>query len=170
MLRPTTTGNDSHLREKPFSDHPEDVHLWVVLRKNHEREYVTHMFNMQTGGYSLGHYHMNQMAADADYDKRGRASADPERWRVRLDVPTCAIPGGHIVEVVNEAELPVCVVPPGGGTHGAATFRKFALRIAALPEMESALRLICDSMEAGNLGAGGYTLGCKVLRDLDEVL
>lgn len=59
---------------RPYSSHPDDHYLSVVLRINEKSEYVTHVFNSSDGGYSLGHYHGgNITAALEDFNKRGAA-------------------------------------------------------------------------------------------------
>ena len=67
-----------HLFEKPYSDHPDDSYLFVVLRRNFKGEYVTHLFNNQSGGYSNGHYFEEAEEALADYRKRGLVT---RRWK-----------------------------------------------------------------------------------------
>jgi hypothetical protein len=79
-LSPTdsTLQSPVHLREKPYSDHPDDHFLSIVLRENFKGELVTHLYNAQSGGYSNGHYHgVDWGAALADFHSRGKASAEP---------------------------------------------------------------------------------------------
>jgi len=57
---------------RPYSSHPDDHYLSVVLRINEKGECVTHLFNSSDGGYSLGHYHGGDFtAALADFNQRG---------------------------------------------------------------------------------------------------
>lgn len=44
------------LARKPYSAHPDDSHLEVVLHENFKGEYCTHILNNQTGGFVHGHY------------------------------------------------------------------------------------------------------------------
>lgn len=61
-----------HIAEKPFSNHPDDHYLSIVLHKNFKDEYVTHMYNSQDKGYYHGHYHGNDMeSAMKDFNERG---------------------------------------------------------------------------------------------------
>jgi hypothetical protein len=57
---------DKPIATRPFSNHPDDAYLQVVLHKNFNGEYVTHVQNLQTGGFAYGHY----FGKDADaFDK-----------------------------------------------------------------------------------------------------
>lgn len=49
------------IAKKPYSNHPDDSHLSIVLYRNYKGELVTHMYNSQDGGYYHGHYHGNDM-------------------------------------------------------------------------------------------------------------
>lgn len=63
---------DVRLR-KPYSDHPGDAHLEVVLAKVEfgAHPWVTWMFNKEDGGYFWGHYFETQEEAVKDYNERG---------------------------------------------------------------------------------------------------
>lgn len=47
---------------RPATAHPEDYFLKIVLRR-FMGQYVTHIYNTQDGGHSLGHYHGQDLAA-----------------------------------------------------------------------------------------------------------
>ena len=47
---------DKPIATRPFSSHPDDCHLQVVLHKNFKGEYVTHVQNLNNGGFVHGHY------------------------------------------------------------------------------------------------------------------
>jgi len=47
---------DKPIAIRPYSNHPNDSHLQVVLHKNFKGEYVTHVQNTQAGGFVHGHY------------------------------------------------------------------------------------------------------------------
>ena len=57
------------LKRKPFSDHPEDHYLEVVLAERNN-EYVTWEHNKEDGGYFLGHYFETLQNAEKDFRKR----------------------------------------------------------------------------------------------------
>lgn len=63
------------LARKPYTDHPEDNFLEVVLHTNFKGEYCTHVLNNQTNGFAHGHYFgKNQQGlqnAMKDFNKRG---------------------------------------------------------------------------------------------------
>lgn len=62
------------LGHKPYSSHPDDDYLQVVLAKvetAHRSEFVTWVLNLHTNGYSHGHYFENLKEALADFNKRG---------------------------------------------------------------------------------------------------
>lgn len=55
---------------RPATAHPDDHFLKIVLRR-FMGQYVTHIFNTQDGGHSLGHYHEQDLAAAlADFNAR----------------------------------------------------------------------------------------------------
>lgn len=57
--------------EKPYSTHPDDGHLRIVLATSNKGEYVTWAFNKQDGGFFWGHYFGDDYdAALADFNKR----------------------------------------------------------------------------------------------------
>lgn len=47
---------DTPIAQRPYSSHPDDAHLSVVLHKNFKGEYVTHVHNSQIDGFVHGHY------------------------------------------------------------------------------------------------------------------
>lgn len=47
---------DKPIDTRPYSNHPDDSHLQVVLHKNFKGEYVTHIQNTQDNGFYHGHY------------------------------------------------------------------------------------------------------------------
>lgn len=60
------------IASKPYSNHPDDAYLTIILHKNFKGEYVTHMHNSICGGDYHGHYHGNDMeAAMKDFNERG---------------------------------------------------------------------------------------------------
>lgn len=62
------------LGRKPYSSHPDDDYLQVVLAKvetPHRQEFVTWVFNTQNNGYGHGHYFENLKEALADFNSRG---------------------------------------------------------------------------------------------------
>ena len=65
------------LASKLYSTHPDDSHLYVVVRcipsslPGHKDEYVTHIYNAYDKGYHFGHYFTNLKDAMADFAKRG---------------------------------------------------------------------------------------------------
>jgi len=62
----------NHIAEKPYSNHPDDNYLSIVLHKNFKGELVTHVHNKQDGGYHHGHYHGTDMeSAMKDFNERG---------------------------------------------------------------------------------------------------
>lgn len=61
---------DKPIATRPYSNHPDDSHLSVVLHKNFKGEYVTHVLNSQTGGFVHGHYF------GKDVDSLDKAMAD----------------------------------------------------------------------------------------------
>lgn len=58
---------------KPYSSHPDDSHLTVVLHKNFKGEYVTHVHNSEDGGFYWGHYFSDLESAMKDFHKRGES-------------------------------------------------------------------------------------------------
>lgn len=57
---------------KPYSNHPDDHYLAVVLYQNYLGQYVTHSFNSQFPGFDQGHYHEGDLtAALKDFASRG---------------------------------------------------------------------------------------------------
>lgn len=67
------------LARKPYSSHPDDHYLSIVLRTVTEDEkttYVTHIHNSTLasgkGGYVEGHYFSDSVDALEDFNKRGR--------------------------------------------------------------------------------------------------
>lgn len=62
---------DPPILEKPYSDHPDDAFLSVVLHRNFKGEWVTHVRNNQDGGFSHGHYFTDLADAAKDYNERG---------------------------------------------------------------------------------------------------
>jgi hypothetical protein len=66
------TTTNTHTAEKPFSSHPDDKHLTVVLHQNFKGEWVTHIHNSCDNGYCHGHYHGDDYAgALKDFQNRG---------------------------------------------------------------------------------------------------
>jgi hypothetical protein len=61
---------DKPIATRPYSNHPDDAHLSVVLHKNFKGEYVTHVYNSQTDGFVHGHYF------GKDVDSLDKATAD----------------------------------------------------------------------------------------------
>ena len=62
-----------HIAFKPYSDHPDDHYLSIVLHTTSSGEYVTHVYNSQDEGYYHGHYHGKDFqAAREDFNKRGQ--------------------------------------------------------------------------------------------------
>lgn len=47
---------DKPIDTRSYSSHPDDCHLQVVLHKNFKGEYVTHVQNLNDGGFYHGHY------------------------------------------------------------------------------------------------------------------
>lgn len=47
---------DKPIATRPFSSHPDDAYLSVVLHRNFKGEYVTHVYNSQSDGFVHGHY------------------------------------------------------------------------------------------------------------------
>jgi hypothetical protein len=63
----------NHIAQKPYSNHPEDYYLTVVLHRNFKGELVTHIHNSTDGGYYYGRYHGDDMeSAMEDFKARGR--------------------------------------------------------------------------------------------------
>ena len=62
---------DNIIASKPYSTHPDDSYLSIVVRENHKGEYVTHMYNSIDKGYHLGHYFETLEDAMTDFKKRG---------------------------------------------------------------------------------------------------
>ena len=65
--QPTTETTTRHeegaiIARRPYSAHPDDYYLEIVLRRFHG-QYVTHSYNTEDDGYSLGHYHGQDFAA-----------------------------------------------------------------------------------------------------------
>ncbi len=59
--------------QKPYSSHPGDKHLTVVLaRTGGHHPWVTWVHNSQDGGYFWGHYFETLKDANEDFRKRGR--------------------------------------------------------------------------------------------------
>lgn len=59
------------LAAKPYSDHPGDHYLSIVLAQNFKGEYVTWLHNSQDGGFYSGHYFGNDIvSATKDFEKR----------------------------------------------------------------------------------------------------
>lgn len=54
---------DKPIATRPYSNHPDDSHLTVVLHKNFKGEYVTHVHNSHTDGFVHGHYFGKDTAA-----------------------------------------------------------------------------------------------------------
>ncbi len=59
------------IASKPYSSHPDDSYLTVVLHRNFKGEYVTHIHNSYDNGFHSGHYFDNLKDAMADFHKRG---------------------------------------------------------------------------------------------------
>lgn len=63
------------LLERPYSDHPDDIHLLVVLALYKNKEYVTWTHNKGRNTFDTGHYFgNNQEAAVEDYLRRGKSN------------------------------------------------------------------------------------------------
>ena len=58
------------LKTKPYSNHPDDHYLSIVLAKAFGK-FVTWAYNNQDGGYFWGHYFETLTEAKEDYKKRG---------------------------------------------------------------------------------------------------
>ena len=59
------------IASKPYSTHPDDGHLSVVLcRSQHRDEWVTWLGNAQNGGCHHGHYFRDTDEALTDYTRR----------------------------------------------------------------------------------------------------
>lgn len=56
---------------KPYTNHPEDTFLVVVLYRNERGQFVTHTFNGEIPSLNLGHYHDNLTDALRDFNERG---------------------------------------------------------------------------------------------------
>ena len=64
--------SENIIAKKPYSNHPDDSFLSIVLHRNFKGELVTHMHNAQDGGYYHGRYHGNDMEkAMKDFETRG---------------------------------------------------------------------------------------------------
>ena len=67
-----------HTIAKAQCTHPDDKHLFVVLRQLDDNghtngmKYVTHIHNESDGGYAWGHYFDNLTDASIDFDDRKR--------------------------------------------------------------------------------------------------
>lgn len=59
------------LAVKPYTPHPADTFLKCTLRQVRETEWVTHLFNAQTGGFSGGNYFDTLQKALVDFNARG---------------------------------------------------------------------------------------------------
>jgi len=59
------------IKSKPYSDHPNDRPLTVVLAKNYKGEFVTWIHNSKDGGFFWGHYFKDDLAAATrSFEKR----------------------------------------------------------------------------------------------------
>jgi len=65
-------GDKYILLEKPYSNHPGDSHLTMVLARWHNK-FVTWGYNMQDQGFFWGHYFQESELEKAldDFNKRG---------------------------------------------------------------------------------------------------
>ena len=61
------------LKRKPYSDHPDDHYLEIVLAKIDWglHPFVTWGLNHESGGYFLGHYFETLEEAEEDFEKSG---------------------------------------------------------------------------------------------------
>lgn len=62
---------DKPIASKPYSSHPDDYYLSIVLHKNFKGEFVTHMANSEDGGFYHGRYFDNLEDAMKDFETRG---------------------------------------------------------------------------------------------------
>lgn len=63
--------------ELPYSPHPEDSYLKLVLHKsNHKEEWSTHLYNASDGGFHSGHYFQTKNAAVRDLILRAALNFD----------------------------------------------------------------------------------------------
>lgn len=62
---------DEPIARKLYSSHPDDSYLTVVLHTNQKGEFVTHLHNATTDGFSSGHYFQTLEEAMKDFDQRG---------------------------------------------------------------------------------------------------
>jgi len=57
---------------KPYTNHPDDTFLVVVLYQNGQGQYVTHTYNNSCPSLNHGHYHEDDLAAALlDFNSRG---------------------------------------------------------------------------------------------------
>jgi len=85
------------LEKKPYSNHPEDTHLSVVLCEIDQKDhYVTWMHNSEDDGYFWGHYFETLREARIDYNKRGI------RQEVKENTESIRLASRRIRECVDE--------------------------------------------------------------------
>ncbi len=68
------------LMRMPYSGHPDDWHINVVLCETHRGEFVTWVENLETGGVFEGNYFDNLVDAIDDFPKRVRRSLPPAEY------------------------------------------------------------------------------------------
>lgn len=73
------------LLRMPYSGHPDDWFLNVVLCETLTGEFVTWTENLQSGGFAHGHYFENLVDAIDDFPKRVRRSFPPAEYSLPVD-------------------------------------------------------------------------------------
>ena len=64
---------DDIIADLPYSLHPEDSYLRLVVhRAQHNNDWVTHVQNLQTGGFVSGHYFRTKEEALKDLITRAQ--------------------------------------------------------------------------------------------------
>lgn len=131
--------NVTVILKKPYSTHPDDSRLFVVLAINHKGEFVTWNYNEEVDGLDSGHYFgtFNKGSSEAlrnaldDFDKRGLVrtfslvSGDHSECGPDCCVTGDCCDGSHVrnEEKIGQFFMDILTTAVEGGINGWAVIR-----------------------------------------------
>lgn len=97
---------------KPYSKHPADNYLEIVLAAWGTCEWVTWLYNKSMGGYNEGHYFTDYQEALEDYYKRGNLPLENFSVCVFLNVRARSPRGAETItrQAINTLDTNVDIV------------------------------------------------------------
>ena len=105
------------ITSKPYSKHPDDHYLRIVMATIKDKEYATWLYNKELDGMYEGHYFTTRREAMIDYAKRGIRTVAPGEIEVVIEVTVQAETTSEAIrkvkEAVNELDTSVSILAIG---------------------------------------------------------